>query len=261
MNDLLPTPSAGLVVAGLAKSYGGVPVFRDLSFMLKQGETLALLGRSGGGKTTLLKCIAGLLAPDAGAIRLAGRDLGALPPEKRGAVYLYQEPLLLPHLDIYENLALGLRLRHEPGPAIRSRLEGLVAALGLGDHLRKYPAQISGGQRQRVAFGRALAIEPAVLLLDEPLGSLDPETRADMQVLFRRVAHEAAVTTVFVTHDTKEALVVGDRFGLLHAGILQLYADRAAFAADPASGVDEERRFWRTLGDDLPRPVAAGHPS
>lgn len=257
MRTSAPSPAADLRVHRLAKSHDGVPVFADISFTLEPGRTLALLGRSGGGKTTLLKCIAGLLAPDAGTIHLGGLDLAPLPPERRGAVYLYQEPLLLPHLDIYENLALGLRLRRSPAAILRTRLDPLIDALGLGKHLRKYPAQLSGGQRQRVAFGRALAVEPALLLLDEPLGSLDPETRADMQTLFRRVAREAAATAIFVTHDTKEALVVGDRFGLLHDGVLQLYPDRAAFAADPTSGVAAEQRFWSTLGAEPPRPAAA----
>ena len=241
------------VAAGLAKSFGPERVLDGAGFSLPRESVLAILGRSGGGKTTLLKILAGLVPADAGRFHLGGVDLTAAPPERRQVVYLYQEPLLFPHLDVRENLAFGLRLRRLGEPAIRARLDPLIARLGLAPHLKKMPAQLSGGQRQRGAFGRALAIQPPLLLLDEPFGSLDAATRAEMQRLFREVARQVAITAIFVTHDVKEALVVGDRFALLESGRLRPFADRAAFVADPASGAAREIAFWQSLAAPAPR--------
>lgn len=207
-----------------------------------------MLGRSGCGKTTLLKILAGLCDPDTGTLRLAGRSLAGVPPERRGVVYLYQEPLLFPHLDVFENVAFGLRLRRVKNAELRPRVEEMLACLELSGHAAKKPTQLSGGQRQRAAFGRALIINPTLLLLDEPFGNLDTEVRAQMQALFQRVAKQFGITSLFVTHDLKEALLMGDRLGLLRAGALQTYASREEFVQDPETGVARERGFWQSLG-------------
>ena len=236
-----------LAVRGLAKAFAAEHVLDGIALDLARNETLAVLGRSGCGKTTLLKILAGLTAPDAGSVRLGGRTLDGLPPQARGVVYLYQEPLLFPHLDVFENVAFGLRLRRVAAAELRGRVDAMLAALGLEAHGRKRPTQLSGGQRQRVAFGRALIVNPTLLLLDEPFGNLDAEIRADMQRLFQEIARRFAITSLFVTHDLKEALLMGDRLALLRAGRLTTYPSREAFVADPETGASHERDFWLSL--------------
>jgi putrescine transport system ATP-binding protein len=236
-----------LELRSVCKRFGREPVLREVSLALAAEQTLSVLGASGSGKTTLLKIIAGLEAQDSGEVHLAGARLDGLPPERRGVVYLYQEPLLFPHLDVFENVAFGLRLRRTPRAELERRTGALLEELGLAEHARKRPPQLSGGQRQRAAFGRALIVEPRLLLLDEPFGALDAGTRAAMQDLFRRVARAQRIAALFVTHDLKEALVVGDCFAQLAHGGLAQYSDREAFLRDPASGAGEEIRFWSEL--------------
>jgi len=236
-----------LEMRGISKSFGSEPVLADVSLAVEHHETVSVLGRSGSGKTTLLKIVAGLETADRGELRLDGRRIDAVPPQARGVVYLYQEPLLFPHLDVWENVAFGLRLRGVGGEELDRRVREMIASLELEDHARKRPHQLSGGQRQRVSFGRALIIQPALLLLDEPFGNLDAETRAGMQALFKRVAAAYRITSLFVTHDLKEAILMGDRFAYLKAGRLRLFGDRESFAADPEIGVMNEVRFWESL--------------
>jgi ABC-type Fe3+/spermidine/putrescine transport system ATPase subunit len=181
-----------LDVQGLSKSFGREPVLDDVHLAVSAHEAVSVLGRSGSGKTTLLKVIAGLEGADRGGIVLDGRDLAGVPPQRRGVVYLYQEPLLFPHLDVWENVAFGLRLRGIAGAELEKRVAEMIADLELAAHARKSPRQLSGGQRQRVSFGRALIVQPALLLLDEPFGNLDAEIRAAMQALFKRVAAATA---------------------------------------------------------------------
>ncbi len=236
-----------LQVHGLSKSFGSEPVLEDVSLEVSHHETVSVLGRSGTGKTTLLKIIAGLQPADRGELILDGRPIAGVPPQDRGVVYLYQEPLLFPHLDVWENVAFGLRLRGVRGGDLERRVEEMIASLELGAHARKRPHQISGGQRQRVSFGRALIVQPALLLLDEPFGNLDAETRAGMQALFKRVAAAYRITSLFVTHDLKEAILMGDRFAHLRAGRLRVFAGLQQFAEDPEIGVMNEVRFWESL--------------
>jgi putrescine transport system ATP-binding protein len=231
----------------LEKSYGSDQVFSGVALSLGARETLAVLGRSGCGKTTLLKILAGLLRPDRGMIELGGVDVTDEPPERRGMIYLYQDPLLFPHLDVSENLAFGLRIRRRPEGEIGAAVERVLGELDLTGHARKKPDELSGGQRQRVASGRALVVEPALLLLDEPFSALDPETRASMQQLLRRVAAAHGLAAIFVTHSVKEALIVGDRLALMEGGRLSEYAAKADFVADPASGVGREIEFWQGI--------------
>jgi putrescine transport system ATP-binding protein len=234
-------------VQHLSKSFSGVPVLRDLSFDLPTRQTLAILGRSGCGKTTLLKIIAGLLDADAGSIHIAGRNVDREPPQQRGAVYLYQEPLLFPHLNVFENVAFGLRLRRETASNVRERTSQMLEHLDLGAHAGKKTGELSGGQRQRVAFGRALIINPSVLLLDEPFGNLDVETRAGMQQLFKKIATEYGITVIFVTHDLKESVLMGDRLGFMDDGQLRVFGSLDDFVRDSRTGMQAEINFWKSL--------------
>lgn len=240
-----------LEVAQLQKSFGQEHVLRDISFSLEAGHTLAVLGKSGSGKTTLLKILAGLEQPDTGAVLLHGQAVNDWPPQRRNMVYLYQEPLLFPHLDVFENIAFGLRLRRLPQEEITAKTTLLVQELGIKDQIHKMPHQLSGGQKQRVAFGRALNIQPEIILLDEPFGALDPVTRTQMQDLYRNLAKRHRISALLVTHDLKEALLMGDRWAVIQEGVLRVYPDRKHFALDQSTGVLEELSFWEKLKNDL----------
>lgn len=235
-----------LTVKNIEKSFGTVPVLRDISFKLEAQQTLAVLGRSGCGKTTLLKIVAGLLE-GGGQVFWGKTEITHLPPQRRGIVYLYQEALLFPHLNVFENVAFGLRLRHLPKADIKNRVEQMLVDLGLAEHARKMPDTLSGGQKQRVAFGRALVVEPKLLLLDEPFGALDVETRAQMQQFYKQVAARQGITSVFVTHDLKEALLMGTRWGFMEGGNLQIFNTIAEFSDDLRTGVRNEIEFWKKL--------------
>lgn len=241
-----------LQVKALRKSFGAETVLHNCSLHLRPRQTLSVLGRSGSGKTTLLKIVAGLETADAGSVTLAGEDIGQTPAHLRGIVYLYQEALLFPHLDVFENIAFGLRLRKVPEAEIVTKVNAMLEELQIGDQARKAPEQLSGGQRQRVAFGRALIINPRVLLLDEPFGALDAQTRGEMQDFYRRIAAEFGITSIFVTHDLKEALLMGDELAVMERGQLKHYPDRAAFIRDEATGVAGEAKFWREIAEGLP---------
>ena len=245
-----------LRVAGLTKQFGGQPVLRDIAFGLAEGEVLAVLGRSGCGKTTLLKILAGLEAPDAGTLELHGQNLLPVPPNERQMVYLYQEPLLFPHLSVFENVAFGLRIRKVPRPDADAQVRALLAELDLAEHGAKAPHQLSGGQRQRVSFGRALIIRPRLLLLDEPFGNLDAQTRADMQQLFLRVSRQHQITSLFVTHDSREALTVGTRFGYLDRGVLTSFATVGEFIQDPRTNIQAELSFWESIQQTAAQGIA-----
>jgi len=162
-------------------------------------------------------------------------------------VYLYQEPLLFPHLSVWENVAFGLRIRKLDQAGISSRVNHLLGELGLEEHAQKHPDYLSGGQRQRVSFGRAIIVNPPLLLLDEPFGNLDVEVRSEMQRLFKSLATQYGTTSVFVTHDLKEAILMGDSIATMADGRLRRYATLDEFVNDPNSGVREERNFWTEL--------------
>ncbi|NBB85826.1 MAG: ATP-binding cassette domain-containing protein [Bacteroidetes bacterium] len=236
----------------LRMQFGTETVLDGVDLRLADGETLAVLGASGSGKTTLLKVLAGLHEGYTGSIQVDGKAINHLPPQQRGVVYLYQEALLFPHLTVRQNVAFGLELRNEPSTAANAAVAQMLADLQLTDHADKYPAQLSGGQRQRVAFGRAAIIHPAILLLDEPFASLDFDTRNEMQQLFKRIVSAQNITTLFVTHDAKEALRVGDRFAHMAEGTLTVYPNRQSFIQDEASGVQSERAFWQSITAEAP---------
>jgi ABC-type Fe3+/spermidine/putrescine transport system ATPase subunit len=250
----MTAPPPFLEVRRLSKSFGSEKVLEDVSFVLAERRTLSVLGRSGCGKTTLLKLLAGLHVPDGGAILRRGADIVRVPVERRDVVYLYQEPLLFPHLTVFENVAFGLRLRRSPAERIAKDVTQMLVSLDLLDQRDKTPHQLSGGQRQRVSFGRALIVGPSLLLLDEPFSSLDVETRSQMQALFKRVAALYATTAIFVTHDLKEALLVGDAMATIRGGRFNAYASKQAFIDDPDSGVGSEVDFWKSLGERPPSP-------
>jgi ABC-type Fe3+/spermidine/putrescine transport system ATPase subunit len=247
--------SSWLHVDNISRRFGNEAVLHSVQLSLAAEQTLSILGRSGSGKTTLLKIIAGLESCDGGSVQLEGRDLAAVPPERRGIVYLYQEPLLFPHLSALENVAFGLRVRHVSEAEVQTRTREMLGELGLAEHARKMPHELSGGQRQRAAFGRALIVQPRLLLLDEPFGALDGETRTVMQTLYRRVVREHRIATLFVTHDLKEAIVVGDRYAHLSKGHLTQYADLPAFLAEPEIRAAEEIQFWTSLAAQTGQPA------
>ena len=233
-----------IVLENLYKSFNTEPVLNGLSLELPRHNTLSILGRSGCGKSTLLKIMAGLETADSGRFMVHEREMLPLPPGKREVVYLSQEPLLFPHMDVFGNLGYGLKIRKQHRSAIRTRVEEMAGKLGLEDHLAKRPHQLSGGQKQRVSFGRALVINPKIMLLDEPFGSLDTQTRSEMQSLFNTIRKEFNITALFVTHDLKEALLVGDKIAMLQEGTLEIFPSVEAFIKAPGSGAADEINFW-----------------
>ena len=236
-----------LEVQNIVKRFSQEEVVKDLTFSLDSKKTLSILGKSGCGKTTMLKIIGGLVTPDSGSIRLNGEDITAIRPERRNIVYLYQEDLLFPHLNAFENIAFGLRLKKIPKSIVREKVAHMLHSLELEGQSQKMPDQLSGGQRQRISFGRAIITNPSLLLLDEPFGSLDAGTRQRMQQLFQKLAREFAITSLFVTHDLKEAVLMGDEIGFMKSGILKVYKSKEDFIADPDTGVKAEVEFWGGL--------------
>ncbi len=236
-----------LEVQHLSKHYNNKQILQDLSFGLQAHGTMSILGKSGCGKSTLLKLVAGLEAPDAGQIILDGRNVSEIPAQQRNIVYLFQEPLLFPHLDVFENIAFGLRIRKLDKKAIDIQVNQTLQSLELEAHHKKMPHQLSGGQKQRVAFGRALIINPPLILLDEPFSSLDVEIRASMQELYKKIATQFNITALFVTHDLKEALLMGDQIAYMEDGSLQVFNSHADFINDSRTGVQNEISFWNQL--------------
>ncbi len=236
-----------LEVKNIVKSFNDEHVVKELNFSLDAHKTLSILGKSGCGKTTMLKTIGGLVTPDAGNILLNGEDITQQKPERRNIVYLYQEDLLFPHLNAFENIAFGLRLKKIPNFEIEKQVKHMIHSLELEGQEKKMPNQLSGGQRQRVSFGRAIITNPSLLLLDEPFGSLDAGTRQRMQVFFKNITEEYKITSLFVTHDLKEAVLMGDEIGFMKAGILKVYKDKQNFINDPSTGVLKEIQFWENL--------------
>jgi ABC-type Fe3+/spermidine/putrescine transport system ATPase subunit len=236
-----------LAIHHLCKSFDNNVILDNIQLTLNQGQTLSILGKSGCGKTTFLKTIAGLLRQDQGTIILEHNDISTQPPQQREAVYIYQQPLLFPHLSVYENIAFGLHLRKISPSVIREKTMAMLDDLELVAHAQKMPEVLSGGQRQRVSFGRALIIAPKLLLLDEPFGALDTETRTSMQVFFKKMAKQHQITAIFVTHDLKEAVLMGDNLALMERGQIHVYDHLEAFIQDSRTGMNQEIKFWKTL--------------
>lgn len=224
-----------LELGGISAGYGASRVLDGIDLSIAKGEFVALLGASGCGKTTLLRAIAGFVSPSAGSIKVAGRDVTRLPPDKRGMALVFQSYALWPHMTVAQNIGYGLKLKGHARPEIARRvgeMEKLLGLDGLGD---RKPAQLSGGQRQRVALGRALAIDPEILLLDEPLSNLDARIRLTVRHEIRALQKRLGITAVHVTHDREEAMVMADRIVILDAGRIAQQGTPEAVYNRPAS--------------------------
>jgi spermidine/putrescine ABC transporter ATP-binding subunit len=210
-----------LELAGLQKRFGAVAAVDGITLRVEDGEFFSLLGPSGCGKTTLLRLIAGILQPDAGTIRLGGRDITSAPIHARNATLVFQSYALFPHLTVFDNVAFGLRMRKEKAAEVKRRVQEVLELVRLPDFGGRYPAQISGGQQQRVALARALVVHPELLLLDEPLSNLDAKLREEMRSEIRRIQRTVRITTILVTHDIDEAFALSDRIAVLNAGNIE----------------------------------------
>ena len=213
-------PSAHLVLDRISAAYGDALALESLSLEVGRGELVALLGPSGCGKTTTLRIVAGLRAPSSGRVLLNGEDLTGLPAHRRNIGMVFQSYALFPHLTVAENVAFGLRMRQVSLAERRARAMAALELVELGGLGARYPAQLSGGQQQRVALARALVIEPALLLLDEPLSNLDAHLRAELRDEIRALQQRLSITTLFVTHDQEEALAISSRVAVLERGRL-----------------------------------------
>jgi putative spermidine/putrescine transport system ATP-binding protein len=219
----------------VSKSYAGKPAVDKLNLEIKSGEFVSLLGPSGCGKTTSLRMLAGFLEPDAGDIQLANKSVLGLGAEIRPTAMVFQRYTLFPHMNIFHNVAFGLKLRKLEAQKIRDRVGRMLELVGLPGFEKRYPAQLSGGQQQRIALARALVVEPQVLLLDEPLSSLDARLRVNLREEIRAIQRQLGITTVFVTHDQEEALAVSDRIAVMNEGVLHQYAAPDELYARPAT--------------------------
>lgn len=228
--------SAAIQLKNLQKTFpGGVRAVAPVTLNVEAGEQLAIVGPSGSGKSTLLRLIAGLEPPSGGEIWISGRRADGLPPASRDIAMVFQTPALYPHLNVFANLAFGLKARRVPSSEIRSRIDEVATRLGLSDVLARRPHTLSGGQRQRVALGRAFARRPAVLLLDEPFSALDAPLRADLRTALAELHRAYRPTLLHVTHDQAEAMALGDRLALFDLGQLQALGTPQALYDHPPS--------------------------
>jgi sulfate/thiosulfate transport system ATP-binding protein len=207
-----------IIVKRATRRFGDFTALDEVSVEIPSGSLTALLGPSGSGKSTLLRVVAGLERPDAGTVEIDGRDATTLPPQRRGVGFVFQHYAAFKHMTVRENVAFGLKVRRRPKAEIRRRVDELLELVQLPGLADRYPSQLSGGQRQRMALARALAVEPGVLLLDEPFGALDARVRKELRAWLRRLHDDVHVTTVFVTHDQEEAMEVADRIVVMNHG-------------------------------------------
>lgn len=210
--------SATVELQGVAKSFGAQTVVKGLDLVIQTREFITLLGPSGCGKSTTLNLIAGLLRPDAGVVFLRGEPANDIEPRRRRLGMVFQTWALFPHMTVFENIAFGLVMRGRSGAEVRQKVLEMLELVRLPDVGDKYPPQLSGGMQQRIALARALAVDPDILLLDEPLSNLDARLRRDMQVELKRLHEHLRITTVFVTHSQEEALVMSDRIAVMNQG-------------------------------------------
>jgi putative spermidine/putrescine transport system ATP-binding protein/spermidine/putrescine transport system ATP-binding protein len=215
------SPTSVVEIRGARKRFGNLSVLDGCSLTAQEGEILTLLGSSGCGKTTLLRCIAGFLSPDAGEIRIDGRDTVPVPVNRRPVGVVFQSYALFPHLTVAGNVAYGLKMRGEPAATIERMVAAALATVSLSGFEERYPSQLSGGQQQRVAIARVLVLEPRVLLLDEPFNALDAKLRGSMQLELRQLIKRLGITAIFVTHDQEEALTMSDRIAVMRAGRIE----------------------------------------
>ncbi|HZF04103.1 MAG TPA: ABC transporter ATP-binding protein [Patescibacteria group bacterium] len=215
------TPNLDVELRGVAMAYGDTVVLHDVDLEVRKGEFLSLLGPSGCGKTTTLNIVAGFLTPLRGTVSLRGRVVNDVPPYRRHAGMVFQSYALFPHMNVHDNVAFGLKIRGEPATAVTRRVSEVLALVKLEGFAQRAVRQLSGGQQQRVAIARALAIDPLVLLMDEPLSNLDAQLRRQMRVELRRLQQQVGITTIFVTHDQEEALTLSDRLVVMNGGRIE----------------------------------------
>lgn len=232
-----------LSVSGLYKTYDGEPAVDGVSLSAEPGELLCLLGPSGCGKTTMLRMLAGLEEPDSGTISFDGREINDLAPQQRGFGLMFQDLALFPNMDVFGNVAFGLRMQKLPAAQIRTRVSELLALVELGNYSHRKIHELSGGERQRVALARSLAPEPRLLMFDEPLGSLDRALRESLQNQVRGILKEVGVTSIYVTHDRDEAFTMADRLIFMNHGKIIQTGSPEEVVAEPANGF-----VARTLG-------------
>ncbi|TMH58394.1 MAG: ABC transporter ATP-binding protein [Betaproteobacteria bacterium] len=252
-----------LSIEALTVSYGARPVLDRVSLDVERGEMIALLGSSGCGKTTLLRSIAGFVIPDSGLIRIEGRDIAHLPPEARGTAMMFQSYALWPHMSVADNIGYGLRMRSWKKDAIAARVEEMLKLLQLEGYGPRPVTQLSGGQRQRVALGRALAVSPHVLLLDEPMSNLDYKVRLELRHELRALQQRIGITAVYVTHDREEALTLSDRIAVIDAGrVVQVGAPEEIFhhpsSAFVAGFMGADNALDLVAGDDGALAASSG---
>jgi sulfate transport system ATP-binding protein len=244
-----------IAVRDVSKRYGDFAALDSVSVDVKPGSLTALLGPSGSGKSTLLRIIAGLESPDRGSVALTDSDVTSVPPQRRGVGFVFQHYAAFKHMTVRDNVAFGLKIRRRPRLEIKARVDELLEIVGLAGFHERYPSQLSGGQRQRMALARALAVEPKVLLLDEPFGALDATVRKELRAWLRRLHDEVHVTTIFVTHDQEEAMDVSDQIVVMNHGSIEQVGTPRELYEKPANEfvmgfVGEVNR----IGDELIRP-------
>jgi putative spermidine/putrescine transport system ATP-binding protein len=230
-----PKSGAPVVLENLTRQFGATKALDGFTLKIEPGEFVALLGPSGCGKTTALRVLAGFERPDIGRVTVDGKDVVHIPAQKRDMGMVFQSYSLFPNMSARDNVAFGLQLRHQRSRPRRARADELLGLVGLAEHTTKYPHQLSGGQQQRVALARALAIEPRVLLLDEPLSALDAKVRAELRDQIRALQQRLMITTVFVTHDQEEALSMADRVCVMSRGRAEQIATPAELYSRPST--------------------------
>jgi sulfate transport system ATP-binding protein len=244
-----------IVVSGVSKRFNGFVALEDVSVEVQRGSLTALLGPSGSGKSTLLRVIAGLEKPDTGSVSISGLDVTGRPPQDRGVGFVFQHYAAFKHMTVWDNIAFGLAIRKRPKEEMRTRVAELLELVQLEGLAKRYPAQLSGGQRQRMGLARALAVDPEVLLLDEPFGALDARVRKELRAWLRRLHDETHTTTVIVTHDQEEAMEVADEVVVMNRGRIEQIAGPIDLYERPANEfvmtfVGQANR----LGDAFVRP-------
>ena len=222
-------------ISNVSKRFGDFTALEDVSLDVPAGSLTSLLGPSGSGKSTLLRIIAGLEVPDNGTIMIDGDDVSRVIPQKRGIGFVFQHYAAFTHMSVRENVAFGLRIRKRPKAEVRARVDELLELVGLTKWAEQRPTQLSGGQRQRMALARALAVQPKVLLLDEPFGALDATVRGELRQWLRRLHDEQHVTTVLVTHDQEEAMEISDRIAVMSSGAIEQVGEPREIYDRPAT--------------------------
>jgi iron(III) transport system ATP-binding protein len=224
-----------LEARNIAMSYGRNVVLKDINLVIEPGEFFALLGPSGSGKSTLLRLIAGFNAAQSGQLLIDGRDVSNVPPWRRDVGMVFQNYALWPHMTVRQNVAFGLEERKLPKALIDDKVRAALALVNLAEYAQRRPSQLSGGQQQRVALARTIAIEPQVLLLDEPLSNLDAKLRVQMRTELRSLQRKLGITTIFVTHDQEEAMTTADRIAVMDQGVIQQVGTPMALYDEPAN--------------------------